>query len=187
MEFYDVRELDGYTTSITYDNGEVDEISENFFTGGAVRALAGGSFGFTSVDDVGRIEAAVADAVAIARRLDRLNPQPRIELAPIPKIKKDPYRVKKKPADVSLGDKQALMRAIEGALGGGLIRSTKAPTPSPIPTSFSGPPRATRRSSTSTGPALAVRPWRRTAATCRWAAAASSTWAATRCSTSATP
>jgi TldD protein len=125
MEFYDVREIDGYATSITYDNGEVDEIAEHFVTGGAVRALAGGSFGFTSVDDVTKIDAAIKDAVAIARRLDRVNPQPRIELAPIPKIKKDVYRVKKNPEDVSLKDKQALLRAIEEALEGDLIKSTK--------------------------------------------------------------
>ncbi len=126
MEFYDVRELDGYTTSITYDNGEVDEISEHFVTGGAVRALAGGSFGFTSVDDVTQIDHAIRDAVAIARRLDRLNPQPRIELAPIPKIQKDVYRVKKNPAGVSLEEKQRLVKAIEDALkGNGLIKSTK--------------------------------------------------------------
>ncbi|HTX43168.1 MAG TPA: TldD/PmbA family protein [Methanocella sp.] len=125
MEFYDVRELDGYTTSITYDNGEVDEISEHFFTGGAVRALAGGSFGFTSVDDVKRIDGAIKDAIAIARRLDRLNPRPHIELAPIPKIKKTAHKAKKNPADVPLGDKQGLVRAIEEALKGDLVKSTK--------------------------------------------------------------
>jgi TldD protein len=125
MEFYDVREIDGYTTSITYDNGEVDEISENFVTGGAARALVGGSFGFTSVDDVTKVDAAIKDAIAIARRLDRLNPQPRIGLAPIPKIKKSAYRVKKNPADVSLEDKQGLLKAVEEALGDDFVKSTK--------------------------------------------------------------
>jgi TldD protein len=125
MEFYDVREIDGYNTVITYDNGEVDEISENFITGGAVRALVGGSFGFTSIDDVGHMDAAIKDAVAIARRLDRLNPQPPIELVPIPKIKKDVYRVKKNPADVSLEEKQRLVRSIEDILKDDLIKSTK--------------------------------------------------------------
>jgi TldD protein len=125
MEFYDVREIDGYTTAITYDNGEVDEISEHFVTGGAVRALVGGSFGFTSIDDVKQMSAAVKDALAIARRLDRLNPRPRIEMAPIPKISKGAYRVKKKPSDVSLEDKQRLVKDIEEALKGDGITSTK--------------------------------------------------------------
>lgn len=120
-----MRELDGYTTSITYDNGEVDEISEHFVTGGAVRALVGGSFGFTSVDDVKQIDTAIKDAVGIARRLDRLNPQPPIELAPIPKIKKNVYRVKKDPASVSLEDKQSLVKAIEEALKDDLVKSTR--------------------------------------------------------------
>ncbi len=125
MEFYDVRQIDGYTISIAYDNGEVDEISEHFSTGAAARALAGGSFGFTTVDDVTKIEAAVKDAIAIARRLDRVNPQPRIGLSPIPKIKKNAYKAKKDPADIPLGDKQALLEAIGEALGGGLIKSTR--------------------------------------------------------------
>ncbi len=125
MEFYDVRQIDGYTTSITFDNGEVDEISEHFSTGGAARALVGGSFGFTSIDDVTKVDDAIKDAIAIARRLDRLNPQPRIELAPIPGVKKSVYSIKKNPADVTLGDKMALLKAIEDALGGDLIKSTK--------------------------------------------------------------
>jgi len=125
MEFYDVREIDGYTAAIAYDNGEVDEISEHFVTGGAVRALVGGSFGFTSVDDVKQMNTAIKDAVAIARRLDRLNPRPKVELAPIPKIKKDVYRVKTKPSDISLEEKQRLVRDIEAALKGDGITSTK--------------------------------------------------------------
>lgn len=125
MEFYDIREIDGYTTAIAYDNGEVDEISEHYVAGGAVRALVGGSYGFTSVDDVGRMDAAVEDALAIARRLDRVSPRPGIELAPIPKLAKDAYRVKKKPSDVSLEEKQRLVRDIEQALRGDGIVSTK--------------------------------------------------------------
>jgi TldD protein len=125
MEFYDVREIDGYTAAIAYDNGEVDEISEHFVTGGAVRALVGGSFGFTSVDDVKQMNAAIKDALAIARQLDRLNPRPKIELAPIPKLKKDVYHVKTKPSDISLEEKQRLVRDIEEALKGDGITSTK--------------------------------------------------------------
>jgi len=96
MEFYDVRELDGYTTSIVYDNGEVDEISEHFMTGGAVRALSGGSFGFTSIDDVKKMDAAIKDAVAIARRLPSRTPLPSQEgwtsLIPGPPSSSSPYR-----------------------------------------------------------------------------------------------
>ena len=126
MDFYDVRELDGYTTSIVYDNGEPDEISTHYVTGGAVRALKGGSFGFTSVDDVKQLNAAVKDAIAIAERLDRLNPQPRIELAPIPRLKRNAYRVKKNPSGISLSDKQSLVKSIEDALkDNDLIKSTK--------------------------------------------------------------
>ncbi|WP_174591571.1 TldD/PmbA family protein [Methanocella conradii] len=125
MEFYDVRELDGYNISIVYDNGEVDEISEHFFKGGAVRALVGGSFGFTSVDDLEKIGKAIKDAIAIARKLDRLNPRPPIELSPMPKLRKDVYKAKKDPASVPLEDKQRLVKDIEEALRGDLIKSTR--------------------------------------------------------------
>jgi len=187
MEFYDVREIDGYTAAIAYDNGEVDEISEHFVTGGAVRALVGGSFGFTSVDDVKQMNTAIKDAVAIARRLDRLNPRPKVELAPIPKIKKDVYRVKTKPSDISLEEKQRLVRDIEAALKGDGITSTKVSYSESARTTRSGPPRATRSSTTPAGPGSAASPWRRTAPTCRWAGGATSTWEGTRCSASATP
>lgn len=127
MEFYDIRELSGYTTAIVYDNGEVDEISTHFLSGGAVRALVGGSFGFTTVDDVSLLDNAVKDAVSIAQRLNQLNPRPAIDLAPIPKVKKSVYQVKNNPADHSLEEKQSLLKSIEEALkdSGGLVKSTK--------------------------------------------------------------
>lgn len=129
QEFYDVRELNGYTTAIVYDNGEIDEISTHFSSGAAVRYLAGGSFGFTSVDDVRMADDAIESAKMLARRLNKLNPRPRIELAPIPKSSREVYKVKKNPADYSLEDKQSLLRSIEEALKAadkkGLVKSTR--------------------------------------------------------------
>jgi TldD protein len=129
QEFYDVRELHGYTTTIVYDNGEIDEISTHYISGAAVRALAGGSYGFTMVDDPARAGDAVEDALSLARRLNKLNPRPRIELKAIPDVKRDAYRVKKDPQGIPLSDKQDLLKSIEAALREGdkkgLIKSTR--------------------------------------------------------------
>ena len=54
-EFHDLRVLRGRTTRIVLDNGELDEISESFFAGAAIRALSGGAWGFVqteSLDDL---------------------------------------------------------------------------------------------------------------------------------------
>lgn len=128
-EFYDIRELNGYTTTIVYDNGEIDEISTHYLSGAAVRALTGGSFGFTTVDDVSKVNNAIDSARSISRRLNKLNPRPKIELAGRPVAGKDVYRTKKNPLDYSLEDKQSFLRSIEDALKeqdkNDLIRSTK--------------------------------------------------------------
>jgi TldD protein len=129
QEFYDVRELNGYTTVIAYDNGEIDEVSTHFLSGAAARALLGGSYGFTTVDDPARAGEAVDTALALARRLNKLNPRPKITLAPMAFAAKDVYRVKKKPEDISLKEKQDLCKAIESAMKEadtkGFIKSTR--------------------------------------------------------------
>ena len=129
QEFYDVRELHGYTTTIVFDNGAVDEISTHYISGAAVRALVGGSYGFTTVDDPAKATDAVDEALGLARRLHKLNPRPRIELKAVPAARNEPYQVKKNPADVSLKDKLDLLKSIEGALRekdpDKMIRSTR--------------------------------------------------------------
>ncbi|MCD1295919.1 TldD/PmbA family protein [Methanocella sp. CWC-04] len=129
QEFYDIRELNGYTTTIVYDNGEIDEISTHYLSGAAVRALIGGSFGFTTVDDLNRVDEAITSSLSLARRLNKLNPRPKIELAPRPVIKKEVYKVKKDPMNYSLEDKQSILRSIEQAIkendSGDMIKSTR--------------------------------------------------------------
>lgn len=130
QEFYDIRELNGYTTTIVYDNGEIDEISTHYMSGAAVRALVGGSYGFTTVDDISRVDEAIESATALARRLNKLNPRPKINLANRPVVKKDVYRVKKNPADYSLEDKMSFLKSIENRVKEadkkGVVNSTKA-------------------------------------------------------------
>lgn len=128
-EYYDVREIRGYSTSIVYDNSEIDEVSTHYISGAAVRALVGGSYGFTVVDDPARVDEAVDSAVSIARRLNKLNPRKSIELKAVHGMSKDIYRVKKDPAGISLSEKQDMLKSIDNALRDNdpksLIKSTK--------------------------------------------------------------
>ncbi len=129
QEFYDVRELNGYTTMIAYDNGQIDEVSTHYMAGAAARALVGGSYGFTTVDDPARSGEAIDTALTLARRLNKLNPRPKISLAPPVFAAKEVYRVKKNPADKSLKEKQDFCKTIEAAMKAadpkGLIKSTR--------------------------------------------------------------
>lgn len=128
-DFYDVREMHGYTTAVVYDNGEIDEISTHFVSGAAARAIVGGSYGFTTADDPSKAKEAIETAVRLAKRLDKINPRKKISLAPIPKRAKDVYKIKKNPADVSMSKKQDLLRSIEDAMRErdtkGLLKSTR--------------------------------------------------------------
>jgi TldD protein len=129
QEFYEVRELNGYTTAIVYDNGAIDEVSTHYMSGAAVRALAGGSYGFTVVDDIKRVDDAIDSAISLARRLNKLNPRPKIELASRPEANKAVYKIKKNPADLSLENKIELLKTFEKSLREydtkGLINSTR--------------------------------------------------------------
>jgi len=128
-DFYDVREMHGYTTAIVYDNGEIDEISTHFVSGAAARAIVGGSYGFTTADDPAKAKETIESAVILAKRLDRINPLKKIAMVPIPKATKDVYRVKKNPADISMTQKLDLLRSVEDAIRErdhkGLIKSTR--------------------------------------------------------------
>ena len=50
IKFYDYRVMEGSATSIILDNGKIEEISRNFTRGAGIRALCGGSWGYTAVE-----------------------------------------------------------------------------------------------------------------------------------------
>ncbi|HII05857.1 MAG TPA: TldD/PmbA family protein [Methanotrichaceae archaeon] len=122
-EFNDLRVVRGKNTRIVLDNGELDEISESFFQGAAIRALFGGSWGFVqteSLDDlVGKLETAKKAARRIARNetLTLASSQPGISTK-VP--------VKKDPSDLSLEEKVELIREIEDAAKVEGVSSTQA-------------------------------------------------------------
>jgi len=82
MDFYDTRIIKSVSTSIVLDNGEIREISNNFSSGGAVRVLNGGSWGFVSLDGVCEdLNAAISSAGRLAESARNRSPRSPIQLA----------------------------------------------------------------------------------------------------------
>ncbi len=126
MDFHDIRILKGRSTSIILDNGDIREISNNFSSGAAVRALCRGSWGFVSIDSIDP-----DDALRSAKRLaDAANlkcPRDRIDLAPVrkPSLHDLPV-IKQDPADISIEEKVGLLSEIEKNAKRDGIKSTSA-------------------------------------------------------------
>ncbi|MCL7410515.1 MAG: TldD/PmbA family protein [Methanosarcinaceae archaeon] len=101
VDFFDSRIIEGTATSIILDNGKIEEISVNYTRGVGVRALCGGSWGFTSADGDFDLQKAIRSAFELAKGMDSKTPQEKVELFPtstpvlkgIPDIKIDPKNI----------------------------------------------------------------------------------------------
>jgi TldD protein len=124
-EFYDVRILKGSRTRIVLDNGELDEISEAPFQGAAVRALAGGAWGFVTTDSINGqgLQEKIELAKRIARKIGR---KENLKLAEAPAGRSISMPVKKDPRDLSLEEKVELLREIENSAKVTEVSSTQA-------------------------------------------------------------
>jgi TldD protein len=122
-DFYDIRILSGSRTRIVLDNGKLEEIAETPFQGVAVRALAGGAWGFVTSDSINSLEDKIALAKRIARKIDRHED---LQLAAAPAGKSGRVPVKKDPKDISLEEKVAILREIEDAAKVKGVSSTQA-------------------------------------------------------------
>jgi len=122
-EFHDLRVIRGKGTRIVLDNGELDEISESFFEGAAIRALAGGSWGFVQTDSLDDLPGDLERARRAARRIAG---DERLDLAPSIPGKSAKVPVKKDPASLSLEEKVDLLREIEKAAKVEAVGSTQA-------------------------------------------------------------
>ncbi len=122
-EFHDLRVIRGKGTRIVLDNGELDEISESFFEGAAIRALAGGSWGFVQTDSLDDLPGDLERARRAARRIAG---DERLDLAPSIPGKSAKVPVKKDPASLSLEEKVDLRREIEKAAKVEGVGSTQA-------------------------------------------------------------
>ncbi|HPJ30935.1 MAG TPA: TldD/PmbA family protein, partial [Methanothrix sp.] len=122
-EFHDQRIIRGKSTRVVLDNGELDEISESFFLGAAVRALSGGSWGFVQTES---LEDLAGDLKMAKRAARRITGDERLDLAPSLPGKSAKITVKKDPGDLSLEEKVGLLREIEDAAKVEGVSSTQA-------------------------------------------------------------
>ncbi|KQC15984.1 MAG: PmbA/TldD family protein [Methanosaeta sp. SDB] len=122
-EFHDLRVLRGKSTRIVLDNGELDEISESFFLGAAIRALFGGSWGFVQTESLDDLPGCLETAKRTARRIGG---EETLKLASSLPGKSEKIRVKKDPGDLSLEEKVGLIREVEDAAKVEGVSSTQA-------------------------------------------------------------
>ena len=122
-DFWDVRILKGRRARIVLDNGKLEEIAEAPFQGAAVRALAGGAWGFVTTDNVDGLKDEIALADRIARKIDG---HENLDLAVAPAGKSIEVPVKKDPKNLSLEEKVTLLREIEDAAKMKGVSSTQA-------------------------------------------------------------
>ncbi len=122
-DFYDIRVLCGSRTRIVLDNGKLEEISQVPFQGAAVRALSGGAWGFVTTDRVENLGSEIESARQMARKIDRHED---LRLARSPPGKSQNVPVKKDPRDLSIEEKIAFLREIEGAASVSGVSSTQA-------------------------------------------------------------
>ncbi len=127
MDFYDMRILRSSSTTILLDNGEIREISNNFSSGAAVRALDGGSWGFVSLDDSDDLENALTSAKKLAGAARKRFPREIVILAPVEKPHMhDLPMVREHPEDIPIENKVKLLTEIEKSARVDGISSTNA-------------------------------------------------------------
>ena len=122
-DFWDIRILKGSRARIVLDNGKLEEIAQAPFQGAAVRALAGGAWGFVTTDNVDGLNDEIALADRIARKIDG---HENLDLALAPAGRSIDVPVKKDPKNLSLEEKVALLRDIEDAAKAKGVSSTQA-------------------------------------------------------------
>ncbi|MGB9928443.1 MAG: TldD/PmbA family protein [Methanosarcina sp.] len=126
IEFYDCRVLEGSSTSITLDNGKIEEISRNFTQGAGIRALCGGSWGFTAVEGEIDLKKGIEAASKLAFSMNANTPKEKVELVPAisPKVRNLP-EIKIDPRNVSIEEKVELLKDIEANAKVAGVHSTK--------------------------------------------------------------
>ena len=114
IKFYDCKIVGGSSTSIILDNGKIEEISKNFSLGAGIRALCGGSWGYTAVEGDIDLKKGIEAASKLAISMNTNTPKEAIELAAVspPKITNLPI-IKIDPRNVSIEEKVDLLKDIE--------------------------------------------------------------------------
>lgn len=113
VDFFDAKIIEGTTTSIVLDNGNIKEVSENYTKGAGVRALSGGSWGYTSVDGDFDLNKAIGAASELAVGMNERSHKDKVEMLDISKpMARNMPRIKVDPRDVSLEEKVGLLKEI---------------------------------------------------------------------------
>ncbi|QLC49593.1 TldD/PmbA family protein [Methanolobus zinderi] len=106
VDFFDSKIIEGTTTSIVLDNGNIKEVSVNYTRGAGIRALSGGSWGITSADGDFDLNKAIRAAAELAQGMDERSPKEKVEMMEVSKPVVDNLpKVKIDPRDVSLEEK----------------------------------------------------------------------------------
>ena len=126
IKFYDCRVIEGSSTSIILDNGKIEEISRNFTRGAGVRALCGGSWGYTAVEGEIDLKQGVEAASKLAFSMNANTPKEDVELAAVnsPEIKNLP-EIRIDPRNVAIEEKVDLLKSIEANAKVKGVHSTK--------------------------------------------------------------
>ncbi len=113
VDFFDIRIIEATSTSITLDNGKVEDISVNYTRGAGIRALCGGSWGFTSVEGEFDIKKSIESASDLAKAMDSNTPKDKVYLASVsaPVLKDIPI-VGIDPKNVPIEEKVQLLKDI---------------------------------------------------------------------------
>jgi TldD protein len=115
VDFFDVRIIEATSTSITLDNGKVEEISVNYTRGAGIRALCGGSWGFTSAEGEFDIQKSIESASDLAKAMDSNTPKDKVYLASVSApVLRDIPGVEIDPRNVPIGEKVQLLKDIDG-------------------------------------------------------------------------
>ena len=114
IKFYDCRVIEGSSTSIVLDNGKIEEISRNFTKGAGIRALCGGSWGYTAVEGDINLKRGVDTASKLAFSMNARTPKEDVELAAVdsPEVRDLP-EVRTNPRDIAIEEKVSLLKSIE--------------------------------------------------------------------------
>lgn len=109
-DFYDTRVLKSTGFSIFIDNGEIEQISNNYICGTACRALVSGSWGFVSSDSTQDTENLLSSAIKLSGRTHLKSPRDAIDLADVkPPVIHDLPAIKKDPGDIPIEEKVELL------------------------------------------------------------------------------
>jgi TldD protein len=115
IRFFDIRHVQGRSTSIDIDNGVVEAASESYFDHAVIRALSGNGWGILLVDNFqdmndSAVESLVTDAGMISGFTGEeiLLAEPKRGFSPVPVMIEDPR-------DVGLPEKTSILLELESA------------------------------------------------------------------------